>query len=158
MTTAAQVVKAILQEIVVQGAEANFEASEVQDTIFGMNNYMTELDANGVSLGYTVVSDLGDTITIAAGAINGLIKNMALQMSPQFEVSPTALLIEQARKGLKVMTNIGLNLQPAQFPCTLPIGSGNEYDDFNFEHFYPCPDVTILTEGNDNILLESETP
>ncbi len=154
MATAAQVVRAILQEILVQATESDLESSEVQDTIFAMNNFMAELDSNGVSLGYTIVSNLGDTITIAGGAINGLIKNVAMQIAPQFDVPITADLAAQARKGLTVMTNLGITLQPAQFPCTLPIGSGNEFDDFNFEHFFPCPDETILTETNNNILLE----
>ena len=158
MATVGQAVRAILQEIVTLGAESDFEASEVDDTIFAMNNFMTELDANGANLGYTVVDSVSDTITIPDGAIMGLIKNVALLMAPQFDAIATGLLISQARKSLKTMTNLGLNLQPAQFPCTLPVGSGNETNDFNFEHFYPCPDVTILTETNNNILVEDATP
>ena len=150
--------RAILQEILVQATEADLEPSETEDTIFFMNNFMTELDANGVNLGYTIVTSLSDTITIPAGAINGMIKNVAIQIAPQFDALVTPALIAAARRGLKVMTTLGLNLQPAQFPCTLPIGSGNEHDDFNENHFYPCPDETILTEGNDNILLEDSNP
>ena len=74
MTTAAQIVRSALQEISVQADEADIQPSEAQDAIFAMNNFMLDLDANGVSLGYTVVSDLGDDITIPAGAIQGLIK------------------------------------------------------------------------------------
>ena len=158
MAKAGQAVRAILQEILVQESEADLEASEVADTIFAMNNFMTELDANGVKLGYTIINSLDDTLTIAAGAINGLIKNVAMQIAPQFDAIVTPALLAQARKGLKVMTNIGVTLQPAEFPDTLPIGSGNEHDDFNFNHFYPGLDDTILTEGNNNILLEDETP
>ncbi len=154
MTTAAQVVRAIGQEILVQASEADLEPPETQDIIFAMNNYMAELDSDGVALGYTIISNLGETITIAAGAINGLIKNVAVYVSVQFDVPVSGELATQARKGLRVMTNLGLNLQPAVFPSTLPIGSGNEDDDFNFEHFFSGPDETILTENNNNILLE----
>jgi len=152
-------VRAILQEILVQATEADLEASEVEDTIFYMNNFMTELDANGVNLGYTVVTSVADTITIPAGALNGMIKNVAVQVAPQFDEAIVSTdLIRQARNSLKIMNVLGLNLQPAQFPGTLPIGSGNEHNDFNEQHFYPEPDNTILTEGNDNILVESDTP
>lgn len=154
MATAAQVVRAILQKILVQEAEADLEPDEAADTVFAMNNYMTELDANGVQLGYTVITNLSQPITIPDGAINGLINNVAILVAPDFDGTITQAIISQARKGLKVMTNLGLNLQPAEFPDTLPIGSGNEFDDFNFEHFYPSPDETILTETNNNILLE----
>ena len=75
MATAAQVVKAALQRILVQGDEADLEASEYQDSIFAMNNYMLDLDASGITLGYTEVSNLGDEITIPTGALRGLIAN-----------------------------------------------------------------------------------
>lgn len=155
MATAAQVVRAILQEILVQAAEQPLEPSETNDTIFAMNNFMTELDANGVKLGYTIVDNLGDLITIPAGALNGLIKNVALQIAPQFDATITQSLLSQARKGLKVMTNLGITLQPMQFPNTLPIGSGNEFDDFTNQHFFNGVDEdAILDESGNNILLE----
>ena len=156
MATAGQVVRAILQEIVVQAAEQPLTASETSDTIFAMNTFMTELDANGVKLGYTIIESSADTITIPAGAINGLIKNVALQVAPQFDVNAPQALLAQARKGLKVMTNLGINLVPMQFPNTLPVGSGNERGDFNDQHFFNGVDEdTILTEGGGNILLEN---
>jgi len=152
-------VRAILQEIVVQGTEADLESSEVEDTIFFMNNYMTQLDADGAKLGYTIVSSTSQEITVPAGAINGMIKNIALQIAPQFDVSVVSSdLIRQARDSLKTLFRLGVSLQPMVFPSTLPIGSGNEHDDNNDQHFYPGPDEnTILTEQQNNILIESET-
>ncbi len=60
MATVAQVAKASLQRILVQASEAPLEPDEYQDFIFSMNNYMFQLDAQGVQLGYTEVSNLGD--------------------------------------------------------------------------------------------------
>ena len=60
MATVAQVAKSSLQRILVQASEAPLEPDEYQDFIFSMNNYMAELDAQGIQLGYTVVTDLGD--------------------------------------------------------------------------------------------------
>lgn len=157
MATAAQVIRAILQEILVQASEQDLEPAETSDTIFEMNNFMFELDANGVKLGYTEVTSLSDLITIPAGAISGLIKNVALRIAPQFDRPVPMGLIEQARRGLKVMNTLGINLSAMQFPSTLPIGSGNEFDDFNFNHFFPELDDSILDESNNNILLEGES-
>jgi len=98
-------VRAILQEILVQATEADLEPSEVQDTIFFMNNWMAELDADGVNLGYTIITSLSQTITIPNGAINGVIKNVAVQIAPQFDAAVvTNDLIRQARKSLKTLT------------------------------------------------------
>jgi hypothetical protein len=62
MATVAQVAKASLQRILVQASEAPLEADEYQDFIFAMNNYMMSLDAQGIHLGYTEVSNLSDTV------------------------------------------------------------------------------------------------
>lgn len=160
MATAGQVVKAILQEIVELASEAPLEPPETSDTVFAMNNYMTELDADGVSLGYTVVSSLNQTLTVPDGAINGIIKNVALSMSSQFDAVVTQELARQAANGRAVMTKLATLLSPMNFPCTLPIGSGNEWadsSDWNGQHFYPCDEALILDEQNNNILLENET-
>lgn len=158
MTTAAQVVKAILQELVVQASEADLEPAEIQDTIFGMNNYMTALDANGTSLGYTVVDSLSDVITIPAGAIQGLISNVAIMMAPQFDAIVTPALMEKARMGLSAMRKLSFTRVATQPPCTLPVGSGNEWGGgYDTDRFYPCADDAILTETNRNILLEDNS-
>lgn len=157
MATVAQVVKAILQEILVQGSEAAFEADEVQDTIFAMNNYMTAQAANGINLGYTVVSNLGDDITIASGALQGLIANVAVMLAPQFDAVVSPSLVSKAKIGLQAMRKLGITIDPTRHPSTLPIGSGNEGDFFNTDHFYPGNDEDILTETGRNIGLESNT-
>jgi len=157
MTTAAQVTKAILQEILVRSVEAPLEADEIQDTIFAMNNYMTALDAEGVSLGYTIVADLGDDITIPAGALQGLISNVAIMVAPQFGATVDQALIAKAKVGLSAMRKLGVTLEPMVFPSTLPVGSGNEFRHGNNDHFYPGSDAEILTETGNGIGLESGT-
>ena len=77
MATVAQVAKASLQRILVQASEAALEPDEYQDFIFAMNNYMAQLDAQGIVLGYTQVSNLADEVTVPTGALRGIIANMA---------------------------------------------------------------------------------
>ena len=64
MATVGQVATASLNRILVQSSESSLEPDEYQDFIFAMNNYMSQLDASGVSLGYTVVDNLADEVTI----------------------------------------------------------------------------------------------
>ena len=82
MATVAQVAKASLQRILVQASEAPLEPDEYQDYIFALNNYMAQLDAQGVMLGYTVVDSLGDEVTVPTGALRGIIANMAIEVAP----------------------------------------------------------------------------
>jgi len=122
-----------------------------------MNRFMNRLSADGVALGYTEVTDLGDDITIPAGANEGLILNLALMLAPQYDEIPSNDLRANARAALKVMYKLGVSIGSMPFPSTLPIGSGNEQDDFNNTHFYPELADEILTESNGSILLEEET-
>lgn len=159
MATAAQVIRAILQEIIVQESEQDIEAPEAQDAIFAMNNYMTALDAQGVSLGYTIVQDLGDDITIPDGALQGLVMNVAMVVAGQFGAEVRNTTAQAARMGMDAMRKLGINLRAMDFPCTLPVGSGNDFPDSGFDgdHFFHCEDDEVLTEQGGSILLEENT-
>ena len=158
MATVAQVAKASLQRILVQASEAPLEPDEYQDFIFSMNNYMSELDASGVQLGYTTVSDLGDEVTIPTGALRGLIANMAVEVAPDYNGVISAGLAKAARDGFNTMRLIGQSIGKSRYPCTLPIGSGNENNDFGLSgHFFPDQESSILAETTGAIALETNT-
>tara|TARA_R110001632_G_scaffold65869_3_gene155813 strand:- start:173 stop:655 length:483 start_codon:yes stop_codon:yes gene_type:complete len=158
MATVAQVAKASLQRILVQASEAPLEPDEFQDFIFSMNNYMSELDASGVQLGYTTVSDLGDEVTIPTGALRGLIANMAVEVAPDYNGVISAGLAKAARDGFNTMRLIGQSMGKSKYPCTLPIGSGNENNDFGLSgHFFPDQESSILAETTGAIALETNT-
>ena len=158
MATAAQVIKAALQRILVQASEANLEPDEQQDTIFAMNNLMLAYDADGIKLGYTEVSTLADTITIPTGALRGLIANLAIEISPDYNGSITAALADAARNGLDTMRKLGVAMGETAFPSTLPIGSGNEHCHDHFsQRFFPDLEREILSETTGCIALETGT-
>lgn len=156
MTTTAQVTKAALQLLLVQDSESELPADEYQDTIFAMNNLMLSLDAQGISLGYTVVSNLGDEITIPPGAIQGLIYNLALEMAPQFNATITPGITNGAQLGMEAMRQLGQIIVTSQYPGTLPVGSGNE-GWRNDRHFFPDREAEILAETTGAIGLEADT-
>jgi len=157
MATAEQVVKASLQRILVQASEAPIQADEAQDFIFAMNNYMLALDAEGISLGYTVVSNLGDEITIPVGALRGLIANMAIEVAPDYNGEVSQGLQKAAIEGMKAMRRLGRVTMVSAYPGNLPIGSGNEWGTRGTSHFYPDLEATILAETTGSIGLEDGT-
>lgn len=158
METGQSVVNDILQEILVQGSEQAIQAVDAQTAIRYMNRLMASLDAQGISLGYTEVTSLADPITIPAGAIEGLITNTATRLLSSYDIQPNQFLIVNAREGLKAMRALAVTVAPTQFPCTLPIGSGNEQENtFNNTHYYPCDEDSVLTERGGHILLEDNT-
>lgn len=159
MATVAQVANAALKRILVQASEAPLEADEYQDFIFAMNNYMLALDAEGITLGYTVVSDLGDEVTVPTGALRGIIANMAIEVAPDYNGTISPRLEAAAQQGLQVMRIIGQIMGQTAYPSTLPIGSGNEGDyALLTRHFYDgANEAQILAETTGAISLEDDT-
>ena len=157
MATVAQVIKASLQRILVQASEADLEPDEYQDAIFALNNYMLALDADGITLGYTEVSNLGDDVTVPAGALRGIIANLAIEVSPDYNGTISQGLVMAAQAGLETMRKIGVGMPVTSLPCTLPIGSGNEYNNYSLSYFYDCDEDEILAETTGSISLESST-
>lgn len=153
MATVAQVAKAALSRILVRPDEAPLEASEYQDFIFALNNYMLALDAEGVNLGYTEVSDLGDTVTVPTGALRGIIANMAIELAPDYNAPVSEGLLVAASAGLKTMRLIGQTMRQTEYPSTLPKGSGNH--SFRESGYYPDLEAEILAETTGAIGLES---
>ena len=158
MATVAQVAKAALQRILVQASESSLEPDEYQDFIFAMNNYMSQLDAQGVSLGYTEVENLADEVTIPAGALRGLIANMAIEVSPDYGGVISQGLVVAAQQGLQTMKLLGQRIGKTALPSTLPIGSGNEDQQWGISGaFYPETEQDILAETTGAIGLENNT-
>lgn len=158
MVTVSEVMVDSLQEILVQAAEADIEASEAQTFIFKMNNMMLALDARGVTLGYTKVSNLGDTVTIPDGAIEGLVFVMAVKSASGYNAIVPPTLAQNARDGLNTMRLLGQTMPESQYPSTLPIGSGNEdCSGRRTSHYYPDLEAEILSEATGAIGLEVNT-
>jgi hypothetical protein len=158
METANTVILDALQNIVVQASEASIEADEAQTAIRLMNRYMARLDAQGIDLGYTKVSNLADPITIPDGAIDGLISGLSLSLAPQYDVPITPALILQAKAGVQAMLALSFTVGQTSYGDTLPIGSGNEDDStYRISHFYPDDPDNVLSEATGSIGLESET-
>lgn len=159
MATAAQVLRTALHRILVQGAEADLQPDEYQDAIFGMNNLVASWDADGIQLGYTIIQDLGDEVTVPIGALRGLIANTAIEVAPDYDGVVSAGLIKAATEGMAAIRKIGQSVPTSSFPSTLPVGSGNEGDwaGLRLSHFYPDLEAEILAETTGAISLEVDT-
>jgi len=158
MATVAQVANAALKRILVQAADAPLEADEYQDFIFALNNYMLALDAEGITLGFTEVTDLGDEVTVPTGALRGIIANMAIEVAPDYNGTISPALAAAAADGLQVMRIIGQTISASSMPSTLPVGSGNECGLLSTRKFYDgANEAEILAETTGAISLEDST-
>ena len=156
METAESVINDALQELLVQASEQALQAVDFQTGRRYLNRMMTTTPFN--LLGFTTVTNPSDAITVPDGAIEGVVFNLAKRLLTTYDVALTPELLQSARDGLAEIRKIAVVVKPTSFPCTLPIGSGNEQENtFNNQHFYACPDDELLTEQGGSILLESDT-
>jgi hypothetical protein len=134
MATVEQVARMALMAIKVQGSESSLEGDDYEDFIFELNNFMAELESRGISLGYTVVDSLSDEVTIPAGAVGGLISNMAIRVSPAYGGAISDALIATAEVGMNTLRALGMSIKDSVYPATLNKGIANEY--FSGDAFY----------------------
>lgn len=157
-TKASEVIADALQLIMVQADEAPIEAVVAQSAIRALNRMMNRFAADGINLGFTEVETLASEITVADGAIDGIISNLAKTLAPQFSSTgvPGAVM-QMAEDGMQTMINIAVVTTATEYPPTLPYGSGQDLPGCSTGHFYPDLESTILSETNGSISLEDET-
>jgi hypothetical protein len=157
MTTATQVIHDALQEILVQADEQDYQASEYQAGKRALNDMMQEWDASGLSLGFTLIDNITNTVTVAAGLIGAVKTNLAMRLAPQFDVAITPGLLNSAKSGMQAVRNIAVTTNPTSLPSILPVGSGNEDEYYSTRRFFPPPEDGVLAEDNGDVNLESGT-
>lgn len=154
METAEELINDVLQEILVQAAEQSLEAVDFQTARRYLNRMMAMSPYN--LLGFTTITKPSEFVTIPDAAIIGVIKNLAEMLLSTYDMPITLELKTAAAMGLKEIRRITTDIQPTQFPSTLPMGSGN--DIFNpVSDFFPASPEELLTEGDGVMILESDT-
>lgn len=152
-----EVITDALEMLIVQAEEAPIEQAEAASAIRTLNDMMNQWEAKGIYLGYTIVSDLADEITVPLGAVLGIKCNLALYLAPKYNVEASALLIKNAAESYDVVVDIVAEMKSTEYPSTLPQGSGNEDLGFADQTFFPAQQDTILTETGGSIALEDNT-
>ena len=158
--TAGTIIKDALTEIVVLGGEASLNESEAQSAIRYLNRMMAALDADGIDLGFTEVTNLASPITVALGAMEGIVFNLAAKLWTQYSdgTPPPGELLFKASSGLETMRALAVNISPSMYPSTLPRGSGNEScGNWGRDHFFRDRQAEILAETTGSIGLETDT-
>ncbi len=152
-----EVVVDALEDLVTQAEEAPIEAPEARSAIRVLNDMMTMWAALGVNLGYTVVEDLGDLMTVPAGAIFGIKAHLAGSLCDKYDIAITPTLQRKMDLGWRAILNLAITPASSEYPSTLPQGSGNNFPSYRDSTFYPDRQSTILTETGGSIALEDDT-
>jgi len=144
------------EDLLNRSSEEPVEAEDALAGIRYLNDMMTMEDARGMSLGYTVVSKISDTITVAAGAIAWMKASLTIFMSAKFDVDVKPSVVKREKDGREAALNLA-SLSPGErsFPSDLPMGSGNTQ--YGSSAFFPDSNNGVYTELNGPILTEDDT-
>ena len=136
MTTVSQLAQASLRRVLVQGSEADLEPDEYVDFIFALNNFMAQLEIDGMCLGYSPVTDITDELNVPDGVINALIDNLAIAIAPDYAGTVSPELAAAAQKGEILLRKISVVTKRTKMPSGLPKGSGNASGPFRSDRFF----------------------
>ena len=123
--TALEVVTAALRLLGVQTAESPVEAVEGVDGLEALNDMMNEWNVDGIDVGYESLEKPADILYVDLGSVGAIKSNLAMYIAAEYGRVVTDELRKRAKRG-KAALRGSLKLNPAQFPDTLPVGSGNE--------------------------------
>ena len=156
-TKASEVITDALEDLVEEQEEADVPQAEGRAGIRALNDMMFDWAANGIYLGFTEISDLGDPLTVPPGAIRGIKANLAIDLATKYNIEPSSSLVKKAREGFRTCQALSVDSNAMEFPSTLPQGSGNTYPSYADDTFYPDLEDTILTETGGSVALEADT-
>lgn len=157
MTTATQVIHDAFQEILVQADEQEYQPAEYQAGLRALNDMLQEWDVSGLSLGFTLITNITQAVTVPASLIGAVKTNLAMRLAPQFDSDITPGLALSAKNGMRAVRIYAVSTNPTSLPSIMPVGSGNEDEYYSTRRFFPAPEEGVLGEGDGNIELESGT-
>ena len=128
-TTVLDIVTGALQLLAVRVAESGVTPSEGVDGLAALNDMMNEWNVDGIDVGYESLDDTADEIFVDLGSIGAMKANLAVYIAPEYGKTVSPALAERARRSRRSL-RASIPLNPAQFPDTLPVGSGNEDNNF----------------------------
>lgn len=149
MATALDLANRSLKLILVEAADSPLEPDEYQDYYDALNDFMADLEARGIRLGFTPVTGPADEITVPAGAIRGIVANMAMEVAPDYGSAINPSLALQASEGMRALRRLGQGPIRASYHPNLPMGTGNDdYPDQVPSHYDEDPRGVLWMTGN----------
>lgn len=125
MATAADFINGALVHLTVKSAETSLQPDEIQDGLVALNDMLSSWEVSGRPLGFTRVAGIADTVNVPQWAERAIKAALAVELAPSYEriISPAlAVIVSDSEKALlRTILSIG----PAEYPNTMPMGSGN---------------------------------
>ena len=130
MATALEIVSGSLKLLGVTAAEAsNISPTEAQDGLNSLNDMMSAWEEKQIFLGFIPIVDVDDQVIVPRSVVGGIKSNFAVYVAPEYDRVVTPALALRARREYKDIRAAFVRIDNAEFPDTLPRGSGNKLYD-----------------------------
>lgn len=149
---ASEWIRDALQELGMLAAEQPVTSDQFQTGIRYANRLMASYDNLG--LGYTIIANASDEITIPPYAEEWAVIALAVRLSPQFGPNETLMELKTNERVAyrQMLQHIDMDIS-MDYPSILPVGSGNECN-FSDVRFFPSTENNLLTEQGDYLIAE----
>ena len=129
MATVTEVVTGALRLLEVVAAEAAITSAEAEDGLTSLNDMMNEWNVDGIDIGYETLENIEDDLFVSLGSIGAIKANLAVYIAPEYGRIVSSELTARAIKSKRSVRG-SIKLNSSHLPDTLPIGSGNEHNNF----------------------------
>ena len=129
MPTVTEVVTGALSLLEVNTAETAITANEAEDGLVSLNDMMNEWNVDGINIGYETLDSVEDELFVTLGSVGAIKSNLAIYIAPEYGRVVSDSLRERAKTSKRSL-RASIPLNQSQYPDTLPIGSGNEDNNF----------------------------
>lgn len=130
MATVTEVVTGALELLEVKAAESAITPAEVEDGRVSLNDMMNEWNVNGINVGYETLDNVEDQLYVDAGSLGAIKSNLAVYVAPGYGRPVSVELRQRANDGKRSLRG-SIKLNSSQYPDTLPVGSGNEDNNYS---------------------------
>ena len=86
-------------------------------------------NVDGINIGYETLDNIEDDLHVSLGSLGAIKANLAIYIAPEYGRIVTPHLETRAKRSKRSL-RASIPLNPLEFPDTLPIGSGNEDNNF----------------------------
>jgi hypothetical protein len=155
--TAGQIIRDAMKKIGCYSAGDTLDPDESALSIRTMNRMFAAWESQDIKLGHTPIANIEDTMTIPAGAIEGVIHNLAVKLAPDLlEKDAPQSVIGLAISGKRTIGIIGTDPISLDFPSTLPMGSGNRnfgWGDYRDSFYSDATPRLFLTSTGETVTI-----
>jgi len=127
--TVGKIVSDALVLLGVRIAESSITSAEAVDGLFTLNDMLAEWMIDGIDIGYEALDETTDKVIVIPGGIAAIKPNLAVYMAPEYSRVVSPALARRANSSKRALRS-SIRLRRTQYPDTLPIGSGNERNNF----------------------------